>query len=599
MTLDATTRRVSALMLALLLAPAASAQSGSTGQRAVAFPAPNPIPVTPPIEVVDVAASVGLGGTYDPQGDGHCPGVVFTDLDGDHLPDLYLPRGDTRDVVPMPQTNLLFLNDGNGGFNAVADADGADDDGNSAGALAADFTGDGLRDLFVINMEAGNTFYVRTAGGRFEDRTDDTDPSPDDGAGDDQEGLGVACNTGETAATGCTLDASLAAAAGDFDRDGWLDLYVGNHQCCANNGGQRDVLYLNDGLGAGPNSTVTFTDITVDAGIEVAAPDEDSSTQAVLVVDVNNDRWPDIYVSHKSDGPAGNRDHLFLNDGDSDGDGLWKGTFSEYFIGQPIALGSVTCQAMGIDAADYDNDGDFDIYLSDISNAGCADPSVPLTDMDLYRNLWIEQTNTTGAFDLEIVDPNPAPAPDFAWGVSWGDFDNDCDEDLHVSTAIDRQNYLYRNDRGDNPGFADVTVNAGAALVLNSRASVPADYDRDGRLDLLMAHRDPLPVTLFRNQTRRTHHWLEVRLVGNPATGGLYQSTPEAIGAVVEVIAGAKTQRRDIRAGGHSCASTRDHVAHFGVGQNTLVNVKVFWPSGQSTRLPDQTVDRVLVVTEP
>ena len=546
---------------------------------------PTPL-ATSSIRLADVAASVGLGAVYQPGGDGHCPGAVFTDLDGDRDADLYLVRGDL-DVggVLTPQTNLLFDNDGSGRFVPLSGL--AADGGNSAGALAADFTGDGLRDLYVANFMGPNRLYQRTAAGGYLDITPGTDPSA---ANDGQAGLAVGCAAGESEPD-CTLDATLAVAAGDIDRDGDLDLYVGNQQCCAQQGftdGERDVLYLNNG-------DLTFTDITVAAGIEVASPVLNSSTQAVLIADFDNDLWPDIYVTHKGIGPQ--RDQLFINRGDGDGDLAWDGKFDEYFAGQPDPdLGSVTCAAMGIDAADYDNDGDLDIFLTDISGDGsCADPDTIASDMDLYRN----RLNEDGGFGLQIVRPNPVASPDFAWGTSWSDLDNDGDQELHVSTAGGQMNWLHRNDAGS--GFADVTVDSGAALAWNSRTSVPADFDRDGRMDLLVAHRGPLPVTLLQNRTPLTSssHWLEVSLTGDPTLPGPFRSTRDAVGARINVTVGDVVQRRDIYAGGHSCGSTRDYVAHFGVGTATVIDrVEVIWPSGRTSVLTDQAADQVLPINE-
>ncbi len=573
-------------VLVFTVAILAGLAPGIQAQFTVPGPAiPAPVPVTPPIQLQDVAQTVGLGTNYEPGGDGHCPGVVFTDLSGDGFPEIYLPQGN---LGGNPQANRLWLNNANGTFTEINNAAGANDIGNSAGAIAADFTNDGLRDLYVINMLGPNTFYLLTPSG-YIDVTNFTDPTPGDPSGDTQEGLALACDTGETVGAGCTLNATLAAAAGDFNRDGWLDLYVGNHLCCGFTEGQRDVLYI--------NNQGRFTDVTVAAGIEVPNPQKNSSTQAVQVADFNNDRWPDIYVSHKSDGPSGNRDQLFMNDGDANGDNVWDGTFTEYFANQSDPdLGRYTCQAMGIDAADYDHDQDLDVYLTDISGGGCS--STPPSDMDLYDNLWSDQG---AVFDLAIVQPNPVPAPDWGWGVSWQDLDNDRDQELHVATHVGRQNYLYRNDNA-GAGFTDITVAAGIAVTLNSRATIPADYDRDGRVDILFAHREALPVQLFQNQTAQNAatHWLEVAVIGNTQTTGPFHSTTDAVGARIEVIipGTGQTLRRDVFAGGHSCASTRDYIAHFGVGRATSVDVKIFWPSGQTTRLPGQSVDQILVVTE-
>ena len=216
--------------------------------------------------------------------------------------------------------------------------------------------------------------------------------------------------------------------------------------------------------------------------------------------------------------------------------------------------------------------------------------------MDLYRNMLTE----TGSFSLALVEPNPVASPSFAWGPSWMDLDNDGDLELHVSSVGGQLNWIHRNDSA-GAGFADVTIDSGGAVARDSRTSIPADIDRDGRIDLLVAHQGIETVTLLQNQTPVTAatHWLEVNLIGNPALPGRFRSTVEAVGARINVTAGGVTQRRDIYTGGHSCGSTRDYVAHFGVGAaTTITRVEVLWPSGRTTVLNNQAADQVLTIME-
>ena len=557
--------------------------------------------------VVDPGSA--LASPFDPLGDGHCPGAVFSDLDNDGLPDLYLPRGKATGEPMDPSRealNWFFRNRGDGTFVAAGEAA---DDGNGAGALAADFDNDGLRDLFVINFGEANVLYRQTASG-FVDVTADTDPTDAD---DVQAGLAYGRPASEEErppdCTGpladCRLDDSLAAAAGDFDRDGYLDLYVGNHLCCDYADGQRDVLYLNDGDADGaPGWDGTFTDFTTAAGIETDPADVHKSTQAVLVADLDANGWPDVYVAVKgnSGGDCGSRDRLYLNDGDVDGVPGWDGTFSDWYAtlpgscAEPGSLGNFTGAAMGIDAGDFDNDGDLDLFLTDIGQ------------MDLYRNLLSE----TGSFGLELaVDPSDPErqllaSPDWGWGTSWTDYDNDGDLDLHVATADHLMSYLQRND-GDGI-FTDVTLAAGAGQAWESRASVTADLDADGQVDLLHTHRGRRPIDLLRNATANPNRWLQVALTGDPdAAGAPYRSTRDAVGArvLVEIAsAGGATRRqqREVRVGGHSCASTRDYVVSFGLGvvePTDSVTFTVFWPSGRVSSREVSTLDQRLRLVEP
>jgi hypothetical protein len=515
-----------------------------------------------------VTDAVGLEFPLDPGGDGHCPGAIFSDLTGDGLADIYLVRGD----FGAGPDNLLYTGDGTS-FAAVASAGGASDPRNGAGALAIDYDNDGDRDLYVVNFDDRNSL-LRNDGGVFVDVTDATDPTPADPAGDRDEGVGVgisfaSCEPGETPP--CALDDSLSAGWGDVNRDGWLDLYVGNHLCCNFPDGERDVLYLNNGDG-------TFTDITLSSGISAEPqPGGHPSNQAMVIADLNDDGWPDIYAANKDNGPP--RDQLFLNAGDPDTNG-WDGTFSDWYATQPLPLGAVTNAAMGTALGDYDNDGDLDLFLTDVG------------DMDLLRNRLAED----GVFSLEIVLPNPVPSPWLSWGTSWVDFDNDGDVDLHVSSNDGQMDHLHRNDGAGV--FTDVTLAAGVAQAWDSRASVPADYDRDGRVDLLVVQRGDQPVSVFRNQSA-PNGWLQVRLEGDPGLPGFYRSTRDAVGARIDVVTAAGTQRRDVIAGGHTCGSTGDYTQSFGLGGAAQVDeLRVHWPSGRTTQLTSVAIDQLMVLRE-
>ena len=111
---------------------------------------------------------------------------------------------------------------------------------------------------------------------------------------------------------------------------------------------------------------------------------------------------------------------------------------------------------------------------------------------------------------------------------------------------------------------------------------MPADFDRDGRMDLLVVNRGDEPVALFHNQTQTADNWMQVHLEGEPHLPGAYRSTRDAVGARIDVTTGGVTRRRDISVGGHTCGSSGDHVALFGIGNSSLVDeLRVTWPSGR------------------
>ncbi|MEM7354916.1 MAG: CRTAC1 family protein [Acidobacteriota bacterium] len=536
-----------------------------------------------PLSFTDIAAGAAVfAGTVTPGGDLHCPGAVFTDLNGDSNPDLYLARG----IGGSGSTNQLYFGDGLGGFTQQTTLGGLDT-GNGSGALALDYDNDGLMDLYVLNMDGDNQLYRQFVNGTFRNVTASTDPTPLDPPGDLQEGLrlglpdlagGGRCPPTQPT---CELNDSLTAAAGDFNRDGLADIFVANHLCCGFAEGERDILYLQ---GAGG----TFTDITVAAGIASPTAALHDSSQSVHVVDVNNDLWPDIYVAIKVDGPP--RDKLFINDGGTGG--AWSGTFTEWFSSQPNGtLGNVTPAAMGVDFADVDNDGDLDWVVSDITNPLVASPG---TSMDFYLN---GTGPGPGTFSASLPPINPVASPGWSWGVHFADYDNDGDVELHMSTNPSVMDWFWRNDGGGL--WADVAFDAGVGLAADTRANIPADLDRDGRVDMLVVDR-VAPVSLFQNRSTTTNNWLEVQVIGNPALPPApYRSTAGAIGARIDLTAGGVTQRRDIAAGGITCGSTRDYVAHFGVGTATTVSqVVVSFPSGRTRTLSNVAANQVVTISE-
>ncbi|MEE8156193.1 MAG: VCBS repeat-containing protein, partial [Phycisphaerales bacterium] len=306
---------------------------------------------------VDKTVEVGLGDYRAESGDSHGPGAVFADLDNDGYPDLYLMRA-------FGNPNELYHNvEGIGGarqFQAVPDQGGAGDGGDATGAIAGDYDNDGDLDLYVLNFDQPNVLFrnqlVETGQWVFIDVTAQTDPTP--GVNDDQYGVGMAFYED------VALDNSLTAAWADVDRDGDLDLYVGNHNGNTffvpegpfNVAGRRDVFYINNGDG-------TFSDMTMAYGVpgyesadgEFMTFDQRfSSSNAVIFADFNNDGWPDLLVTNKVGGPT-DRDMLYMNLGSS-GDGTWLGFVLVTYDLVPT-FGDMSGGAMGVDVADLDRDG--------------------------------------------------------------------------------------------------------------------------------------------------------------------------------------------------------------------------------------------------
>ena len=535
---------------------------------------------------VDVAVEVGLGEYVASTGDGHGPGAVFADLDNDGFPELYLMRaGHDRDGGET--ANHLYLNvpDGAGGrrFERLPDDGGAGDRGRATGAVAGDYDNDGDLDLYVINFDEPNALYqnqwTQTGILAFVDVTALTDPTPE--TKDDQFGVGMAFFEG------IALDNSLTAAWADVDRDGDLDLYVGNHNGWFNvpiEGpfdvpGRRDVFYINHGDGTFSDMTMALGVpgyVTVDGGFQTSNQ-RFSSTNAVIFADFNNDRWPDLFVTNKIGGPD-DRDMLYMNRGLTEG-GAWGGFEMVTYVIQPT-FGHRSGAAMGGAVGDRDNDGDLDIYITDWSNPD--DPEAPGQN-DLWLNRFVE----TGRISFEHSTEALAK---FSWGTQWQDFDNNGFQDLHVATQGGFRDFLYLN---TGATLVELAVEAGIDQVRNARTSLASDYNRDGWSDIFVANLDGGPSALFESDLARIfpqNHFLTVKLLGDagPAAGRL-RSTRDAVGARAVVSADLDGNgeilpwehlTREVVAGLGNAASTASLELEFGLGPDESVVLQVLWPSG-------------------
>jgi hypothetical protein len=329
-------------------------------------------------------------------------------------------------------------------------------------------------------------------------------------------------------------------------------------------------LYHNRGDG-------TFEDVTARALIGGAY----GPALGVASADFDRDGWIDLYVAND-----GQPNQLWINQR--------NGTFKDtaFVSGSAVnATGNATA-SMGVDAADFDNDGDDDLIITN----------------------WLDQMNTlfvndgTGNFE-DRKAPSGLGLPSLAktgFGTGWFDFDNDGWLDLFVAngsvSTIEAQarakepfplrmtNQLYRN--LGNGRFEDVSGSAGSVFAMAdvSRGAAFGDVDNDGRTDILVGSASG-PVRLLVNRVRNDNHWLGIRLVG---VGGR-----DMVGARVEVIRpGATTLVRRARADG-SYASANDPRILVGLGPGTEAPlVRVRWPGGRMEEWPGVAIDRWTTLTE-
>jgi hypothetical protein len=459
------------------------------------------------IAFTDVAAPAGVAKAGDPGA------IAWFDVDNDGDEDLF---------VAALGTDRLYRNDGAGVFTKLRSTGLETNAAASFGAAVGDYDNDGLLDLFVANLDAGNKLYRNEGSGRFRDVT-------------------KRAKVGGGATT-----ASYSAAWADYDRDGFLDLYVANgtQQQTA-----RNFLYRNQGDG-------TFREVAESAGVD-GGP---ASSLGCAWADFDNDGWPDLYVAN-----FGQPNRLYRNNGD--------GTFRD----RAEAAG-VDDSGNGAGAAwgDYDNDGWLDLYLFNTNAGASADR--------LWRN------RGDGTFADVTVTMGLAEQGD-GEAVVWADFDNDGWLDLFVVNRSDfspQKNRLFRNTGG--AGFADVTQLAGVSGTGSGQPAAAADYDGDGYLDLYVGNLPGKREELYLNRGGSSES-LVVRLVGASGNRG-------AIGARVTVVVGGMTLTREVSSS--SGRSSQNQMApHFGLGLATgAERVEVRWPSGAVSRLDDVPAG-VVEIVEP
>jgi enediyne biosynthesis protein E4 len=528
-----------------------------------------------PISFVDIAKRAGIDFHLTCGGpekryimESMCGGVAVFDYDNDGWMDIFLVDGSTladlRDA--KCHAGKLYHNNHDGTFTDVTAKSGLAHCGWGFGVAVGDYDNDGWDDLYVTYLD-GAVLYHNNHDGSFTDVTA-------------KAGVG---NPGRW---------GTSAAFGDYDNDGHLDLYVANYVdldlqqlpefgqgpfcqyrqipvSCGPRGlkGGRDRLYHNNGDG-------TFTDVTEKLNID---PDSYYGL-GVLWLDYDMDGCLDLLVADDST-PS------MLYHGDC------KGRFTEVGVAAGVAYSADGREqaGMGVDSADYDNDGWPDIAKTNFS--------------DDTNNLF--HNNHTGEF-TDLAGPanfGPVSAPFLGFGVKFLDIDNDGWKDLfvangHVNPQVDQYSFgvtyaerplLFRNlGKGK---FEEIGLKAGFTRRYVARGAATADFFNDGREDLLVSVLDGPPLLLLRNQVRRQGHWLRVKTVG-------VRSNRDGFGARVEIKAGGLTQAGEVRANA-SFESASDPRLHFGLGSASLVDsIVVHWPSGAIDRIGQHRADQQLVIEE-
>jgi len=491
-------------------------------------------------------------------------GCAFLDYDNDGWMDIYLVNSgkcDFYDPSP-PLRNALYHNNRDGTFTNVTEKAGVAAGGYGQGVAVGDYDADGFPDLYVTQY-GRNILYHNNGNGTFTDVT---------------EKAGVA-------APGW----SSSALWFDYDNDGRLDLFVcqfvlfskeRSKDCRAGEDAKRGYciphlykpmaswLFHNNGDG-------TFTDVSREAGIAGSL----GKAWGAVAADLNSDGRMDLFVANDTV-----RNFLFMNRG-----GKFEETGEE--AGIAYSADGRPRSGMGVDAADFDQDGWMDLFVANIDHEMYS----------LYRN------NHDGTFDDVAMQTGIAQATRLmsGWGLKFFDYDNDGNldlflangnpddliESLHPGVSYREPCLLFHN---TGRSFQNVTSQSGPFFTrpLSSRGLAIGDFNNDGAVDVLIAVNDDRPV-LLRNKMGARNHWLGLRLIGK-------KSNPDAVGARISWQAG-DLKRSTMKVAGGSYLSSHDPRVVLGLGARAKIDwLEIKWPqpSGAIERFTDLPVDRYITLTE-
>ena len=494
------------------------------------------------------------------------PGVAFIDYDNDGWPDIFLVNGmDWPGHVQRHSTPKLYHNNHDGTFTDVTHKAGLDIEMFGLGVAVGDYDNDGYDDLFVTAYGQSHLFH-NNGNGTFTDVTQ-------------KSGL-----LGPK-------EFSTSAAWVDYDKDGHIDLVVGNYVqwtletdlYCTLDGKSKSYctpesykgtavrLWHNRGDG-------TFEDVTQKAGIG----EPTSKTLGVAVLDYDNDGWPDLLLSNDTQ-----PNKLYHNNG--------NGTFTEKAVVAGVAFSEdgIARAGMGVDASDYDHSGYPSLLITNFSNQMIS----------LYHNegkgLFVDEAPRS--------DIGRASLLTLGFGCFFFDYDLDGWPDVlvangHIDADIQRVQanvkyamppHLFRNNGKGK--FEEVTKSLGPAFASArvGRGAAYADINNDGRLDLLLSTNGG-PVYLFRNDAQgaaASNHSLRIKLVGT-------KSNRDGIGTTVKLTSGGETQTQMLRSGS-SYLSASELVLTFGLAQREKADtIEMRWPSGQADRLSGVPAGQTIIVTE-
>ena len=569
-------RRALCVVLFGLLAPCAMAQDGPKSMVGAATPVQGGS--TPAVaRFIDMTSALGLSFEYvashtskkyliETMGSG----VALFDYDNDGRLDIFVingaalsdptPKGTIPQKTGPKDWNRLYHQRGDGTFEDVTEKAGLQGAGYGMGVAVGDYDNDGFEDLYVTAY-GGNKLYHNNGDGTF---TDVTEKAGVGGSG-----------------------WSTSAAWVDLDGDGWLDLVVLRYVqwdfddlwCGERKEGYRaychpdsfhaiaPLVYHNDGKGH-------FSEIAEKVGL--ARP---AKGLGIAFADYDHDGHVDLFFANDS-----MPEFLYHNMGD--------GRFEDVGLNAGVALNGEghAYAGMGVDFADYNNDGLPDLFITDLASQMYA----------VYRN------NGDGTFTYDSYPSGIGriSLKHSGWGVRFLDYDNDGWKDLLITQGHDLDtieqtfpDLRYKEPmllvRNTGKGFVDVSTQAGETFqkAWVGRGLAIGDIDNDGRLDAVVTSNDG-GLYVLHNASPTQNHWLSLELVG-------HQSNRDAIGAEVKVVTAKGSQWATVTTAG-SYLSASDKRVHFGLGPETVAEtIEIHWPSGIRQTLKDIRGDQILQVQEP
>ena len=493
-------------------------------------------------------------------------GLGLIDYNRDGLLDILFLNGAPLPGTPEPKpkpASALYRNNGDGTFSDVTAPSGLGSLGYALGCAVADYDNDGFADIFISGY-GFHRLFRNHGDGTFTDATEMAD-------------------LGKASYPGCV---GAGCAFFDYDRDGHLDLFIG-HYLKFEMADYQSARRANVPVYANPrsfppvssrlyhaNGDGTFTDATDSSGIGRYQ----GYAMGVVCADFDGDGWPDLYVGNDVI-----ENFLFHN--------LKNGAFEEIGVLAGVAYDSYGDPqgTMGANVGDYDGDGLPDIVVTDYQDQVNT----------LYRNLgnlqFKDVTVETGA--------GTGSRPLVTWGCGLVDFDNDGIPELFTaaghlqdtveqydkSTTYQQRSLLLAQRSGR---FVDISREVGGPLDVarSSRGAVFGDLNNDGKIDIVMLNARAKPTVLI-NETVTPNHWAILKLTG-------VKCNRSAIGAVVRVTAGGRTQVDEVRAG-RGYQSAEDLRLHFGLGTNGVIDrLEIRWPSGLREIHTGVKADRVVPITE-